>query len=75
MCGKSLLTQEYYDYFCKLERWVNRLNTLRWLNPIHYWRLIFGDKRPMIKVPLEGHVPNIRKNNTPFIDENSDNRS
>lgn len=74
-CGNSLLTQEDYDYFCKVEKWVNRLNMLRWLNPFHYWRLVFGDKRPMFKIPLEGHVPNIRENKTIFKNEDSNNRS
>lgn len=74
-CGNSLLTQEDYDYFCRLERYVSKLKMLRWLNPMHYWRLIFGDKRPMLKIPLEGHVPNIRENKTIFRNEDSDNRS
>lgn len=21
------------------------MNVLKWLNPFHYWRLLFGDKR------------------------------
>ncbi len=48
-CGESLLTQEDYDDTIKLMKQFERLKTLsnifKWVNPFHYWRLVFGDKR------------------------------
>jgi hypothetical protein len=48
-CGANLLTKEEFD---KCEKIINRvqqieniIHRLRWLNPFHYWRLVFGDKR------------------------------
>lgn len=51
-CGENLLTQEDYDNCLKMYRLVEKANKigniLKWLNPFHYWRLIFGDKRKMM---------------------------
>jgi len=48
-CGHSLLTQEEYDSCLRYYRAVeigNRIGSvLKWVNPFHYWRLLFGDKR------------------------------
>ncbi len=48
-CGESLLTQEEYDDCIKLMKQFEILKTLsnifKWVNPFHYWRLVFGDKR------------------------------
>lgn len=48
-CGNSLLTQEEYDNCLKYYKGVNVYNkignVLKWFNPFHYWRLIFGDRR------------------------------
>jgi hypothetical protein len=34
----------------------NKLNNIfRWLNPFHYWRLIFGDKRNATNIIK--HIP------------------
>lgn len=48
-CGESLLTQKEFDDCEKIFRRVARIEKtmryLRWLNPLFYWRLIFGDKR------------------------------
>jgi len=48
-CGNSLLTQEDFNHCIKLHKMIDRvdivLNFLKWFNPMHYWRLIFGDKR------------------------------
>ena len=48
-CEHSLLTQEEYDGCLKMYNNVEKLNSigdiLKWLNPFHYWRLLFGDNR------------------------------
>lgn len=48
-CGESLLTQDDYDRCLRMYKMVSNLNkisdVLKWLNPLHYWRLLFGDKR------------------------------
>lgn len=48
-CGENLLTQAEYDQCEMMIRKVAKiekaLSFLKWLNPFHYWRLIFGDKR------------------------------
>ena len=48
-CGNSLLTiHEYYDclkIYKRIEIANKIIRIFRWLNPVFYWRLIFGDKR------------------------------
>ena len=52
LCGRSLLTQKEYDdciLIYKRVEYLKRLShKLRWFNPFHYWRLVFGDKRKEI---------------------------
>lgn len=63
-CGESLLTQEEYEDCEKLIRKVASierfLSYLRWLNPIHYWRLVFGDKRneKTLTIPFPNRITN-----------------
>lgn len=49
VCGSNLLTKQVYDNCLKWMRWVGNINKMlswfRWLNPLYYWRLIFGDHR------------------------------
>ena len=56
-CGNSLLTQEDYDKCLKVIKAVATINkignVLKWINPLHYWRLIFGDHRKMYSVELK----------------------
>ena len=56
MCRHSLLTQEEYDDCLKLYANAEKINkvenVLKWLNPLHYYRLIFGDKREMITMEM-----------------------
>ena len=51
-CGESLLTEaEFQDclkIYAKVTTYNKIMRVLRWLNPIHYWRLVFGDKRKEI---------------------------
>lgn len=53
-CGNILLTQEEYEDCLRLYGEVDKLtkieNAFKWLNPFHYWRLLFGDNRDTIKV-------------------------
>jgi hypothetical protein len=55
-CGHSLLTREDYDLCVKQYKLIARLekigNVLKWLNPFHYWRLIFGDNRPEVNMSI-----------------------
>lgn len=56
-CGESLLTQKQYNECEKIIRMVSRFEKishyLRWLNPLFYWRLIFGDKRNEYKMTIK----------------------
>jgi len=65
-CGENLLTQEEYDKCLKYYKTVDILNkvgnVLKWLNPFHYWRLLFGDKRPTYTATLI--YPNRKENET-----------
>lgn len=49
ICGENLLTQKEYEecgrMYLVVERTEKILSILRWLNPAHYWRLMFGDRR------------------------------
>lgn len=51
-CQSNLLTQKDYDRCLRDMKIVERLKqigtVLRWINPFHYWRLIFGDKRVLV---------------------------
>ncbi len=48
-CGANLLTEKQYDECIKMYKTVEIVNkvgnVLKWINPFHYWRLVFGDKR------------------------------
>jgi phage FluMu protein Com len=48
-CSEVLLTKKCYDQCVQQYKTVSRinfiLNVLKWFNPFHYIRLIFGDKR------------------------------
>jgi hypothetical protein len=58
-CRENLLTEEDYKRSLQLIRAVtvaNRIvNVLKWLNPLHYYRLIFGDKRNYYDVSIKFH--------------------
>ena len=49
ICNSNLLTQEDYDRCVSMYNIVNKANAvgsvLKWINPLHYFRLIFGDRR------------------------------
>ena len=49
VCGANLLSHADYDMCLKQYRIVAKynkiMNVLKWFNPFHYIRLIFGDKR------------------------------
>lgn len=49
LCQSNLLTQKDYDDCVKIYKLVKILNVigsvLKWVNPFHYFRLLFGDKR------------------------------
>lgn len=51
-CGHNLLTETDYYRCLKTYNIVDKynkvINVLKWLNPRHYWRLIFGDKRKQV---------------------------
>ena len=48
-CGSNLLTEKEYNdcllMYKKVEQIKKIFNVLKWLNPMQYYRLIFGDKR------------------------------
>ena len=56
-CRHSILSQKEYDDCLKIYEGVSILNkignTLKWVNPFHYYRLVFGDKRKYVSVELE----------------------
>lgn len=51
-CGNSLLTEQEYKDCLKIYKAVGVAdkigNVLKWINPFHYWRLIFGDNRQQV---------------------------
>lgn len=53
-CGHSLLTQKEYEACEKIKRRFDQaekiIHWFRWLNPCHYKRLLFGDKREETQV-------------------------
>ena len=55
-CRESLLTKEDYQKCLRLIKAVKIANAigklLKWGNPLHYYRLIFGDKRKMYSVDI-----------------------
>jgi hypothetical protein len=55
-CREPLLTKEDYEkclHLIKVVKIVNAIDrVLRWINPFHYYRLIFGDKRKMYVVEI-----------------------
>lgn len=56
-CREPLLTKEDYLRCLKVIRLVkftNRIgNVLKWFNPLHYYRLLFGDKRDYYDVTIK----------------------
>ena len=48
-CNEVWLTQEDYEKCIKMYNFIALINkvggVLKWLNPFHYWRLMFGDHR------------------------------
>ncbi len=64
-CGESLLTQEEYDNCLKRYESVatfNKVsNILKWINPLHYWRLVFGDNREVVSYSGKYPKRNINK--------------
>lgn len=63
-CNNVLLTQFEYDRSLKTINIANKffyiIHQLRWLNPLHYFRLIFGDHREIKSYKYEFPY---RKNN------------
>lgn len=57
-CNEIILTQKEYDTCVKVVKATALYNKLskffRWFNPLHYWRLIFGDNREEVIVI---HIP------------------
>lgn len=55
-CREPLLTKEDYQKCLRLIKTVKIANAigkvLKWVNPFHYWRLVFGDKRSMYSVDI-----------------------
>jgi hypothetical protein len=55
-CREPLLTKEDYQKCLRLINTVKFANeidrVLRWINPFHYYRLIFGDKRKMYAIDI-----------------------
>ena len=52
-CDWVWLTQEDMDQVAKMIKIIQRFNWLRWLNPMNYWRGIFGDNRTMMRLQIE----------------------
>lgn len=52
VCSNSLLTEKEYNNCIKMYKRVDIINNInnytKWLNPLHYYRLIFGDNRKSI---------------------------
>ena len=48
-CGEIWLTEKEYKDCLKIYTavsWINKIGRVtRWINPMYYYRLIFGDKR------------------------------
>ena len=51
-CGNNLLTEEEFHDCLRIYarvRIINKIgNVLKWINPFHYWRLVFGDNREIV---------------------------
>lgn len=56
VCGNNLLTEKEYFSCLRYHKTIDVLNKInnvvKWINPFHYWRLIFGDKREINSVTL-----------------------
>lgn len=56
-CGHNLLTRADYNVCVNqyMIAWYfdSAVAYLKWLNPLHYWRLVFGDKRKMKHLTIE----------------------
>ena len=56
-CGSILLTKEEYNKYLRIYKYVKYYNILsnmfKWISPIYYYRLIFGDKRKRYKTIIE----------------------
>ena len=59
-CGESLLTEEDYQQCVRYYKVVDAINkiedVLKWLNPLHYWRLVFGDKREAVTATIKYRI-------------------
>jgi hypothetical protein len=57
LCYHNLLTLDDYTNCLKQYAFVARMNkienVLKWLNPFHYWRLIFGDNRETTQITVK----------------------
>lgn len=57
LCQHNLLTIKEYNDCLKQYTLVERLNrvgnVLKWINPLYYWRLIFGDNRRKTQVTVK----------------------
>ena len=56
-CGENLLTQEDYEKAFRTIKYVlyfNKIrNIMRWTNPKHYFRLLFGDRRKIQSIKFD----------------------
>ena len=56
-CGSILLTKKEYNECLRIYKYVKYYNKLsnifKWINPMYYYRLIFGDKRKTYRTIIE----------------------
>lgn len=57
VCGSNLLTQSEYDRCISMYKRVDTINAidnvLKWINPVYYFYLIFGDKKKKTTLDLK----------------------
>lgn len=71
ICSHNLLTQKDYDKCVKMYNIAEKLGkvskVLRWINPFHYWRLVFGDKRKKVNMEIPWSKTNHLNNHEDII--------
>ena len=57
LCQSNLLTRQDYIQCLKQYRAVEKINAignaLKWINPLYYFRLLFGDKRKISSLNIK----------------------
>jgi hypothetical protein len=57
LCYHNLLTKEEYHscirQYAFIAKYNKVMNILKWVNPMHYWRLLFGDNRRKTQVTVK----------------------